>query len=128
MSDTPSPATLLDASDAIQRLGIGDDLDFYSELLDEFMGQAPDLLVQVQQACMAGHADQAAPLLHTLKGMALALSAHALTEFAATSERACRRGDLSADALRAVAPQLEELLTTTQAAMRQWQATMLGRA
>lgn len=126
MPDTPAP--LLDASDAMHRLGLGDDLDFYNELLEEFMSQAPVLLAQVQEATAAGRADQAAPVLHTFKGMALALSAHALTEFAATSERACRRGDLSADALRAVAQQLEELLTTTQAAMRQWQVTMLGQS
>ena len=91
-----------DAFDALAEL-LGDAL---GEVVDLFLEDAPLLLGRLNEAIVAGDAQNAARLGHTLKGSAANLGMLRLSELCQVLEAAAKDGDTSALAQRR--PQLQQ--------------------
>lgn len=73
----------------------GGDVEFQVELFQEFMGQMPALLSQLETALASGDAATFGRVAHTIKGSARSIGADPLAEEAYALEQMGKSGDLS---------------------------------
>lgn len=81
----------VDLADGLARAG--DDREFYRELLDLFIEDASQRLVQLESALSAGDLKEVAATAHSLKGAAANLAAGRAREIAYAIESRGRAGD-----------------------------------
>ena len=86
------------------RESIGGDEAFFSELVDEFLADAPRQLQSLREAATAGDAEACRRAAHTLKGNGRTFGAEELAALCLEVETAAAAGDLDA-----VLPRLEEI-------------------
>jgi len=104
---------------------VGGDPDFVDELVDTFLGDAPQLLAELRAAVATGIAADAVRPAHTLKGTAGTIGARAVEATSRSIEEAARAG--SVDGLEAQVGELERALGNLEAALidaraRRWAA------
>jgi HPt (histidine-containing phosphotransfer) domain-containing protein len=89
----------------------GDDVEFFKELLELFLGDVPSRLEALDQAIAGGDAGAAAAAAHSIKGAAANLSARGVQQQAYTLEHAARGGELAAlpEMSRALRSEVERL-------------------
>jgi GAF domain-containing protein/CheY-like chemotaxis protein len=96
---------------ALTRLseGTGGDEGFVSELIEQFVTEAPDLVAAMRTGFDAGDADGVRRAAHTLKSNAATFGANELAAGCAALEDAAKRGELgeAAASLDAIARQLD---------------------
>jgi signal transduction histidine kinase/HPt (histidine-containing phosphotransfer) domain-containing protein len=118
---TPAPAAepavvaVLDCETAIARLA--GNTGMYQRLLVRFCEDQTDVVTRIRAALAGGDRDTARRHAHTLKGLAGNIGADALTQAAATAERALADSD-----------EVDDLLVTMADALALVLATVEGRA
>jgi HPt (histidine-containing phosphotransfer) domain-containing protein len=78
------------------RESVGDDDAFLSELIDEFLEDAPRQLETLREAAAAGDGTKARRAAHTLKGNGRTFGAAELAQLCQEAEAAAANGDLDA--------------------------------
>jgi CheY-like chemotaxis protein len=73
----------------------GGEVDFFLQMLDEFVDHLPARIVELQAALAAGEALAVQGLAHNLKGVAANFEASAIRSLAHQLEQQARKGDLS---------------------------------
>ena len=121
MTDDRSPAideqVLADLLDAT-----GGDRGFLAELIDAFLGDAPDLVGQMRAAVERGSAEDLVRPAHTLKSSSASLGALTLSGHCKALEASARAGSLdgAAEAVETIATEFDratvELTATRDAA------------
>jgi HPt (histidine-containing phosphotransfer) domain-containing protein len=76
------------------RESVGGDQEFFAELVDDFLADAPTQLESLRQALSAGDEDQARRAAHTLKGLSRTFGAGELASLCQEVEAAAAAGDL----------------------------------
>jgi HPt (histidine-containing phosphotransfer) domain-containing protein len=76
------------------RVSVGDDDEFFAELVDEFLADAPVQLESLRAALSSGDADSARRAAHTLKGTGRTFGAETLASLCQEVETAAAAGDL----------------------------------
>jgi two-component system sensor histidine kinase/response regulator len=99
-----------DVPAGLRRLGGNEEL--YRRLIHEFRTEYANAGDQIRSAFVDGRKDEAAHLIHTVKGVAASLSAVRVADAAARLEKAIRNGGGHDDALR----ELEDALTEARSA------------
>lgn len=104
----------VDLADGLARAG--DDRVFYRELLDLFLDDARQRLVQLESALSAGDLAQVASTAHSIKGAAANLAAERARALAWAIESRGRAGDSTGLAERAgeLAAELERVAAFTR--------------
>jgi histidine phosphotransfer protein HptB len=89
--------------------GTGGDEGFVSELIEQFVTEAPDLVAAMRTGFDAGDPDGVRRAAHTLKSNAATFGANELAAGCAALEDAAKRGELgeAAASLDAIARQLD---------------------
>jgi len=107
---------------ALARLaeGTGGDAAFVSELIEQFMSDAPGLIAAARGGLVGGNADEIRRAAHTLKSNAATFGAVALAERSAALEDAAKRGVLDAapELIEAIEQSFEVVRTALPAAWR----------
>ena len=99
-----SPPAWVDWEGALGRVGGNSDL--LKRLCGQFVEDLPGLLQGCEWALDAAHQEQGQRAMHTLKGVAATVGAHALAQAAMQAEAASRRGDaVDLEGVKAVAHQ-----------------------
>ena len=100
------------------RDSVGGDQAFLSELIDEFLDEAPRQLETLEQAAAAGDRETARRAAHTLKGNGRTFGATELALLCQEAEAAAANGDLDAvrSALAAIDVAWEQVRTALVAA------------
>lgn len=78
---------------ALQRFG--GSLDFYLEMMEEFLSGLPERIREVRDAAAAAEMEAAAAAAHGIKGVALTLAARPLSRIAERIEATVRSGHLA---------------------------------
>jgi HPt (histidine-containing phosphotransfer) domain-containing protein len=78
------------------RASVGDDQEFLTELVDEFLQDAPAQLESLRHAAISGDAAGATRAAHTLKGNSRTFGASELASRCQVAETAAGAGDLNA--------------------------------
>jgi len=78
------------------RESVGDDPEFFAELVDDFLADAPDQLEALKGAASSGDAAGARRAAHTLKGNGRTFGAGELASACQEAESAAAVGDLDA--------------------------------
>lgn len=78
------------------RASVGDDPEFFAELIDEFVADAPAQLESLRSAAAAGDEAGARRAAHTLKGTSRTFGAGELASLCQDAETAARDGELAA--------------------------------
>lgn len=73
----------------------GGDEEFIAEILNDFLGQTPCLIAEIETAVAKGDAGTIGAVAHTLKGSARAIGADEFAGIAHELEMAGKGGDLS---------------------------------
>jgi len=89
MSDAATTCPV-DLEDGLARAG--DDLDFYKELIEMFLSDAPERVETLRRCARDGDAAQLSAEAHGLKGAAASLSATEVRDLACEIESASRAG------------------------------------
>jgi histidine phosphotransfer protein HptB len=97
------------------RESIGGDRAFLSELIDEFLDEAPRQLETLREAAAAGDDERARRAAHTLKGNGRMLGATELASLCQEAEAAAANGDL--DAVRNCLGAIDEAYGQVRAAL-----------
>ena len=105
---------------------VGGDPDFVDELIDTFLGDAPQQLAELRAAVASGSPADAVRPAHTLKGTAATIGARAVEATSRSIEEGARAGSM--DALEAQVAELERELADLETALtdareRRWEAT-----
>jgi GAF domain-containing protein/CheY-like chemotaxis protein len=112
---------------ALTRLseGTGGDEGFVSELIEQFVTEAPDLVAGMRTGFDAGDADGVRRAAHTLKSNAATFGANELAAGCAALEDAAKRGELgeAAASLDAIARQLDVVRAALPETWRRLSAT-----
>ena len=103
--EPPMPEVLDQAALASLLEMVGGDPDFVDELVDTFLGDAPQQLAELRAAVAAGTAADAVRPAHTLKGTAGTIGARAVEATSRSIEEGARAG--SVDGLEARVGELE---------------------
>jgi HPt (histidine-containing phosphotransfer) domain-containing protein len=82
------------------RASLGGDQEFFAELVDELLEDAPRQLASLRASAAAGDADAARRAAHTLKGNGRTFGAPELSALAQELEAAAADGDLEAVSAR----------------------------
>ena len=100
--------------------GTGGDAAFVTELIEQFLGDAPALVETARAGLAGGNADEVRRAAHTLKSNAATFGATALAEGAAALEDAAKRGvlDNAGPLLDAAAAELDLVRTALPDAWR----------
>jgi len=72
---------------------VGEEAAFVSELIETYLGEAPELLAALDQAIAAGDAGVARRLAHTLKSTSASLGALHLSELSGAVEKRTATSD-----------------------------------
>ena len=104
---------------------VGGDPEFVDELIDTFLGDAPQQLAEMRRAAAASTAADAVRPAHTLKGTAGTIGARAVEATSRSIEEEARAGSM--DRLEAHVGELERALADLEAALadaraRRWAA------
>jgi HPt (histidine-containing phosphotransfer) domain-containing protein len=78
------------------RASVGDDPEFVSELISDFLADAPAQLESLRHAATSGDATSARRAAHTLKGNSRTFGARALASLCQEAEAAATAGKLDA--------------------------------
>jgi HPt (histidine-containing phosphotransfer) domain-containing protein len=78
------------------REGVGGDREFFAELVDDFLADAPAQLESLRETSASGDADGARRAAHTLKGTSRTFGAAELASICQEAEHAAAAGDLDA--------------------------------
>jgi HPt (histidine-containing phosphotransfer) domain-containing protein len=97
------------------RESVGGDRAFLSELIDEFLEDAPRQLGTLREAAAAGDGERARRAAHTLKGNGRTFGAAELMLLCQEAEAAAANGDLDAVRFRLAA--IDEAWEQVQAAL-----------
>jgi GAF domain-containing protein/DNA-binding response OmpR family regulator len=121
----PSPDGLIDEA-VLARLadGTGGDEGFVSELIEQFVADAPRLVAAARAGLDAGDAGEVRRAAHTLKSNAATFGAHALAGRSRELEDAAKRGALegASEQVDAVGSELDLVLEALPAAWRKLSA------
>jgi HPt (histidine-containing phosphotransfer) domain-containing protein len=101
--DGPIDATVL----ARLAEGTGDDADFVSELIQQFVADAPGLIAAARDGLERGDAEEVRRAAHTLKSNAATFGAHELAERSRALEEAAKQSALEDGPARVEAMQSE---------------------
>jgi HPt (histidine-containing phosphotransfer) domain-containing protein len=82
------------------RASVGDDPEFFAEIVGDFLTEAPDQLDTLRAALASGDATGAARAAHTLKGTSRTFGARDLATLCQQVEAAAGTGDLDAGVAR----------------------------
>src|SRR4051812_1201281 len=77
------------------RQSVGDDKEFFAELIDEFLADAPCQLERLREAAATGDAEVARRAAHTLKGNGQTFGAEQLASLCQHAETDAGAGDLA---------------------------------
>jgi HPt (histidine-containing phosphotransfer) domain-containing protein len=94
---------------------VGGDPEFVDELIDTFLGDAPQQLAELHAAVAAGTAADAVRPAHTLKGTAATIGARAVEATSRSIEEDARAGSI--DGLEARVGELERALADLETAL-----------
>jgi HPt (histidine-containing phosphotransfer) domain-containing protein len=97
------------------RESVGGDQEFFAELLDELLDDAPNQLANLRNAVAAGDAEAARRAAHTLKGNGRTFGAPELSTLAQELEASSADGDL--DAVRSRLDELDRAWESVRAAL-----------
>jgi GAF domain-containing protein/DNA-binding response OmpR family regulator len=121
----PSPDGLIDEA-VLARLadGTGGDEGFVSELIEQFVADAPRLVAAARAGLDAGNAEEVRRAAHTLKSNAATFGAHALAGRSRELEDAAKRGALegASEQVDAMGSELDLVLEALPAAWRKLSA------
>jgi CheY-like chemotaxis protein len=112
---------------ALTRLseGTGGDEGFVSDLIEQFVTEAPDLVAAMRAGLDAGDADGVRRAAHTLKSNAATFGANELAAVCASLEDAAKRGELG-DAPASLDAIVRQLDIVRVALPARWQALITG--
>ena len=82
------------------RESVGDDPEFFAELVGDFLADAPGQLEALREAATSGDSDSARRAAHTLKGNGRTFGAGDLASVCQEAESAAAAGDLDAVSAR----------------------------
>ena len=87
--------------------------DFYRGILRDFRQSQANVAIEVEEHLNMGDTEEAAALLHALKGISGSISAQAVFDASSTLEMLCRAGDIAKakENLGALHKSLEEVIT-----------------
>ena len=77
------------------RESVGNDQEFFAEIIDDFVADAPVQLEVLREAASSGDATRATRAAHTLKGNSRTFGAVALASLSQDAEAAAAAGDLT---------------------------------
>jgi HPt (histidine-containing phosphotransfer) domain-containing protein len=97
------------------RASVGGDQEFFAELVDELLADAPRQLQALRDAASSGDAEGARRAAHTLKGNGRTFGAVDLSALGLELENAAAAGDL--DSVLAQLDAMDEAWARTQAAL-----------
>jgi CheY-like chemotaxis protein/HPt (histidine-containing phosphotransfer) domain-containing protein len=121
----PSPDGLIDEA-VLARLadGTGGDEGFVSELIEQFVADAPRLVAAARAGLDEGDAEEVRRAAHTLKSNAATFGAHALAGRSRELEDAAKRGALegASEQVRAIGSELDLVLEALPAVWRKLSA------
>ncbi len=80
--------------------GTGGDVGFVTELIEQFVADAPQLVAAAREGLERGDAEEVRRAAHTLKSNAATFGAHGLADAARELEELARRGELDEGAAR----------------------------
>ncbi len=94
MSDMSGSTCPVDLADGLAR--VGDDAEFFKELIEMFLEDAPERLDTIHRSIQDANAEEVSREAHGIKGAAANLSANQIRDIAREMESAGKDGDLSA--------------------------------